>query len=107
MSISLIYKGLLALPSVPTISAALDISCSDPCETIQKDIVIVGGGAAGSHAAVRLREDYNKTVIVVEREAKLVSTVELSYNIQLAMISNSLQGRSCQHISRPRSWSVS
>jgi len=34
--------------------------------TIERDIAIIGGGASGTYAAVRLREDYKKSVVVVE-----------------------------------------
>jgi ribulose 1,5-bisphosphate synthetase/thiazole synthase len=44
---------------------------ADP-RTIYKDVVILGGGASGSHAAVRLREDFNKSVIIVEKQDNLV-----------------------------------
>lgn len=37
------------------------------------DVLVVGGGATGAYAAVRLREDYNKTVLVVEKANRLVS----------------------------------
>jgi heterodisulfide reductase subunit A-like polyferredoxin len=74
LAISL-YGTLLVLSSLPIIFAAFDLNCSSPCEVVQKDIVIVGGGAAGSHAAVRLREDYNKSVIVIEQEPILVSNL--------------------------------
>ncbi|KAL6915273.1 hypothetical protein ACHAP8_010561 [Fusarium lateritium] len=35
------------------------------------DIAIIGGGATGAYAAVRLREDYGKSVLVIEKENKL------------------------------------
>lgn len=41
-------------------------------ETIEVDVCIVGGGATGAYAAVRLREDYGKKVVVIEKENKLV-----------------------------------
>jgi ribulose 1,5-bisphosphate synthetase/thiazole synthase len=37
------------------------------------DVAIIGGGATGAYAAVRLREDYGKSVLVIEKENKLVS----------------------------------
>ncbi|KAK6716682.1 hypothetical protein SNK04_007634 [Fusarium graminearum] len=37
------------------------------------DVAIIGGGATGSYAAVRLREDYGKSVLVIEKENRLVS----------------------------------
>jgi heterodisulfide reductase subunit A-like polyferredoxin len=39
---------------------------------INKDIVVVGGGASGAHAAFRLREDYGKTVALIEKQPILV-----------------------------------
>lgn len=44
------------------------------------DVLVVGGGATGAYAAVRLREDYNKTVLVVEKANRLVSI--LPYRIR-------------------------
>ena len=44
-----------------------------PQDVIHKDVVIIGGGASGTYAAVRLREDYNKSIVVVERDDHLVT----------------------------------
>jgi heterodisulfide reductase subunit A-like polyferredoxin len=44
-----------------------------PQDVIHKDVVIIGGGASGTYAAVRLREDFNKSIVVVEREDHLVT----------------------------------
>lgn len=41
-------------------------------QIIYKDVAILGGGASGSHAAVRLREDFNKSIIIVEKQETLV-----------------------------------
>lgn len=41
-------------------------------EVINRDVVIVGGGASGAHAAVKLR-DMGKSVVLVEKRDKLVS----------------------------------
>jgi hypothetical protein len=62
----------LALWSIPTALAVIDISSFSPADTITKDVVIIGGGASGAHAAYRLKEDYNKTVVVVEKDTLLV-----------------------------------
>jgi ribulose 1,5-bisphosphate synthetase/thiazole synthase len=67
-----LYKLLVALSSLSISCATLDTSHSHFSRVIEKDVVIVGGGAAGSHAAVRLREDYNKSVILIEKEVNLV-----------------------------------
>lgn len=41
-------------------------------DIIEKDVAIIGGGASGTHTAVRLREDYGVSVVVVESEDHLV-----------------------------------
>ncbi|KAE9374315.1 FAD/NAD(P)-binding domain-containing protein [Stipitochalara longipes BDJ] len=74
------YAALLLFSTFTTILASLELSCSDPCEVIQKDIAIVGGGASGSHAAVRLREDYNKSVILIEQRPLLGGHVNTYYD---------------------------
>ncbi|RBQ70385.1 hypothetical protein FVER14953_20802 [Fusarium verticillioides] len=45
-------------------------------ETIEVDVCIVGGGATGAYAAVRLREDYKKKVVVIEKANRLVSSTK-------------------------------
>lgn len=42
------------------------------------DVLVVGGGATGAYAAVRLREDFNKTVLVVEKANRLVSLLPIA-----------------------------
>ncbi|EAQ92087.1 hypothetical protein CHGG_00322 [Chaetomium globosum CBS 148.51] len=42
-----------------------------PVTTIHRDVAIVGGGAAGSYSAVRLREDFGVSVVVIEKDNKL------------------------------------
>jgi hypothetical protein len=43
-----------------------------PLPIVNTDVVILGGGASGTYAAVRLREDYGKKVLLIEMEAVLV-----------------------------------
>jgi hypothetical protein len=38
---------------------------------ITRDVAIIGGGASGAYAAVRLREDLNKSIIVIEPRPNL------------------------------------
>ena len=47
-------------------------AADDHLSVLNKDVVIIGGGASGTYAAVRLREDYEKSVFLVEMEAVLV-----------------------------------
>lgn len=42
---------------------------------LYKDVVILGGGAGGTHAAIRLREDYGKSVLLIEKESILVRSL--------------------------------
>lgn len=43
-----------------------------PLPFVSKDVAILGGGASGTYAAVRLREDYGKSVLLIEMESVLV-----------------------------------
>ena len=40
--------------------------------TIRRDVAIIGGGASGAYSAVRLREDYNFSVVLIEKSSILV-----------------------------------
>src|SRR3569833_945277 len=62
-----ILASLFALPR----AHALVDSLNSGQDVIQRDVVIFGGGASGSHAAVRLREDFKKSVILVEKQSIL------------------------------------
>lgn len=50
-------------------SVAGSICCTS---SINRDIAVIGGGAAGSHAAVWLR-DHDTSVVVIEKASQLVS----------------------------------
>lgn len=58
-----------------SLAAGLSTAKSECRKTITRDVAIIGGGASGAHAAVRLREDFDKSVIVVEKRNRLVSNL--------------------------------
>lgn len=45
-------------------------------QVINTDIAIIGGGSAGTYAAIRLREDFNKSIVLIESRASLDGYVE-------------------------------
>jgi heterodisulfide reductase subunit A-like polyferredoxin len=55
-----------------TAAAAATLKCRDCTKTVTRDVVVVGGGASGAHAAVWLRDNGN-SVVVVEKADQLVS----------------------------------
>ncbi|KAM5352646.1 hypothetical protein ACJ41O_005368 [Fusarium nematophilum] len=66
VSIARSLLNLLAATSLASVAAA---GACNP--VIEKDVVIIGGGASGAHAAFRLREDLGKSIILIEKEARL------------------------------------
>ncbi|KAI6373049.1 hypothetical protein MCOR25_003579 [Pyricularia grisea] len=57
--------------------AFLPIVLGNACpRTIVRDVVVIGGGASGAYAAVRLRDDLNETVVLVEKEEILGGHVD-------------------------------
>src|SRR3569833_2055665 len=67
-----IRASILASLFALTRAHALVDSLNSGQDVIQRDVVIIGGGASGAHAAVRLREDFKKSVILVEKQSILV-----------------------------------
>lgn len=41
-------------------------------DVLVKDVVVIGGGASGAYAGVRLRDDFGKSVAIVEMQDRLV-----------------------------------
>jgi hypothetical protein len=57
---------LMLCASAQSISAFTEFSGSDQGQVFNVEIAIVGGGATGTYSAVRLREDFNISIIVIE-----------------------------------------
>ncbi|KAF4454223.1 hypothetical protein F53441_3223 [Fusarium austroafricanum] len=49
-------------------------------QAIDVDVAIVGGGGSGGYAAVRLRENYGKKIVVVEKQKQLGGHAEAWYD---------------------------
>lgn len=64
--------GLLAFCMITRALAKIDRGDFAPADIIEREVAVIGGGAAGSHAAVRIREYYRKSVVVIEKEGNLV-----------------------------------
>lgn len=68
---SLSSTSLWCVIAAAVAGGATVCNCSN---VVVKDIAIIGGGAAGAYAAVRLRDDYGKSIALVEMQGKLVSS---------------------------------
>ncbi|CAG8960705.1 hypothetical protein HYFRA_00013474 [Hymenoscyphus fraxineus] len=62
--------------SITCFCTLFSIAAAAVSRIIYKDVAILGGGASGSHAAVRLREDFNRSIIIIERQENLGGHVE-------------------------------
>ncbi|KAL5364386.1 hypothetical protein BJX96DRAFT_187736 [Aspergillus floccosus] len=49
---------------------SIDVSHYKPSDIITRDVCVIGGGAAGTYAAIRLRQ-LGKSVVVIERQSRL------------------------------------
>ena len=68
---------MLAKWSMPCLAAMIAVGTTtalQPSSFLSSDIVVIGGGASGAYAAVRLRDDYHKSTTLVEMQSGLVRT---------------------------------
>jgi heterodisulfide reductase subunit A-like polyferredoxin len=61
------------IPCLAALVTAGVATAAQPPKTLVKDVAIIGGGASGAYAAVRLRDDYGKSIALVEMQGRLVS----------------------------------
>lgn len=59
---------------------------------IDTDVAIIGGGGSGAYAAVRLREDFGKNIVVIEKENRLVRQSASQTSRIIDQVTKSLQG---------------
>ncbi|KAL9112239.1 MAG: hypothetical protein Q9227_003357 [Pyrenula ochraceoflavens] len=65
----MLLSYLLSIAATVThVKCAINEAAFASADIINKDVAIIGGGASGTYAAVRLREDLNKSIIVIEKD---------------------------------------
>lgn len=57
-------SSTLLFPALIAVAQAIDV-----------DVAVVGGGGSGGYAAVQLRENYGKKIVVIEKQKQLVRTL--------------------------------
>lgn len=67
---------LLSFWHMNVIALSISPADYDPSDVLYRDILIIGGGASGSYAAVRFQNDFNKSVILVEKNEVLGGNTE-------------------------------
>lgn len=51
------------------------VDASSLPEIIYRDVAVIGGGASGAYAAVRMRDDFNKSIALIEKQNILVCVI--------------------------------
>ncbi|RAQ55667.1 amine oxidase [Aspergillus flavus] len=64
------FSQTMAQTAPPQMEGRIDVSKYSPPDIITRDVCIIGGGPAGTHAAIRLRQ-HNKSVVVLEKQDRL------------------------------------
>ncbi|KAJ5157424.1 uncharacterized protein N7482_008524 [Penicillium canariense] len=69
---------MLSLASIVlSVGAALPLATANALSgALHRDVVVIGGGAAGAYAAVRLRDDFNKSIALIEKQDILGGMVD-------------------------------
>jgi threonine dehydrogenase-like Zn-dependent dehydrogenase len=57
-------------------------ACNAAGDTITVDVAVIGGGAAGSFAAVQLADVYKKSIVVIDTKDHLVRRRSSSRNLE-------------------------
>lgn len=81
-----IFKAAAVILAARVTANRIDETKFSLADTIVKDVVVLGGGASGSYAAVRLK-DSGKSVIVVEQKNYLVRLSDMCFSTLLSSIS--------------------
>ncbi|KAF9888827.1 hypothetical protein FE257_008196 [Aspergillus nanangensis] len=55
----------------PPSPSNIDITKYNTSDIIERDVCIIGGGAAGTYAAIQLQNIHNKSIVVVEKQPRL------------------------------------
>ena len=68
-----LLSTLVAAGGIAAATITIDETAFAPEDIITKDLAIIGGGASGTYAAVRLREDLDTSIVLIEKTDHLVS----------------------------------
>jgi len=76
-SFKLVHNASLVHFYTPSNAARLKMGKIDETEftvgeIVNRDVAILGGGGSGAHAAVLLKQDHMKSVVVIEKQDHLV-----------------------------------
>lgn len=79
------YATLLPAWSVYVALYLTDLSSAikfrfDPVDVIVRDVAVVGGGASGTYAAIRLQQDFNKSGVMWSLKEIFVEVEAMNFN---------------------------